>query len=100
MIIIPLPVRGLFGFTAGKWDFLLMNDSFYKKQGLPGMGGSITKTVDLSVFRNISSLKIDARGLFTERYLGSLNFYYAFRRDILNDPDDELGLGAGNTKGG
>lgn len=77
----------------------IMNDYFYKDQGLPGQANSEIRDISFTTARNIINLKAEASKLASGNVNANFNAFYALRRDLFDNSEGEkIGLSSGSMK--
>ena len=79
----------------------LMDDFFYKEQGLPGAGTNNIENVRLETIRNIARAGIKVSEIGSAPLSLDLNCFYSINQQAYNNPDGEyIGLGNALTRKG
>ncbi|NOZ85542.1 MAG: TonB-dependent receptor [Deltaproteobacteria bacterium] len=94
-----LSVSGLFklGWKGLGWTWTVMNDLFTRHQGVAGIGSVPTNKADLSNLRDTLSFHA-SRPIFGRSCTLKLVLDYLALRESFNDPQNEIGIGAQETR--
>jgi len=89
------------GYENDKVRVSLMDDFFFKEQGLPGSGTNAIKSVRLETIRNTARAGIKTSGIGGAPLSLDLDCFYSMNQHAYDNPDGEyLGLGNALTRKG
>ena len=79
----------------------IMDDFFYKDQGLPGVNNNIIRSTRLETVRNMANIDIDVKDIVSDTLSAGIKFFYSLNRDVYDNPDLEvIRLGNARTEKG
>ena len=82
------------GYSGGKYRFSLMNDFFYKDQGMPGIYSNDIGHIRFETLRNIINFGLTTTGLLHKNFNTDFKLYYSLRQDEFDNSRGEyIGLG-------
>lgn len=82
------------GYRIDEVEFNILNDFFYKKQGIPGMNTNDSEYANYGITRNITNINAKMPKLLIQSLNTEINLFYALKRDLFDDSHGEIGFTA------
>ncbi len=89
-------ISGFYKFSDTKIKFL--NDSFYRKHGIPGTVTRKTERTKRKHLRNTTGILTDTKNFLSDFTNLKTRFYYTYIQNDFKDPENELAFGANSNK--
>ncbi|HOW82928.1 MAG TPA: TonB-dependent receptor [Spirochaetota bacterium] len=77
------------GFENDRLRIGIMDDFFYKEQGLPGANSNIIRGIRLETVRNIANVDIQLNDIIYSALSADIKCYYSMNRDAYDNPESE-----------
>jgi iron complex outermembrane receptor protein len=68
------------------------NVFFQKDEGIPGLGARKSLHARLATWRELASVVLEKKGLFTKNLFGHADFFFDYTNSRFSDPASEIGL--------